>query len=268
MSAAPVIQLPISQIRLDGGTQPRTALDFDAVEDYAEAVGAGAKFPPVVVYHDGEHYWLADGFHRLKAAFAAGFDTIACELRQGTLEDARWHSFSANKTNGLRRTNEDKQRAVRAALLHPRAAAMSNNAIARHVGVDEATVRNWRARLSASSELPKMASRTVTRLGKTYEQRSTHQTGRRAGRRRGTNPLDAFLRAAETIANCGIAARDLASLAASREDRDQIIALMEQIREFIELCTAEARSAALATGDSGITKDSDASDAGGVQAVA
>lgn len=267
MSAASV-QLPISQIRLDGGTQPRTALDFDAVEDYAEAMGAGAKFPPVAVYYDGENHWLADGFHRLKAAFAAGFDTIACELRQGTLEDARWHSFSANKTNGLRRTNEDKQRAVKAALLHPHAAGMSNNAIARHVGVDEATVRNWRARLSASSEIPKMATRTVTRLGKTYEQRATHQTEKRASRRRAKDPLDAFLRAVETIANCGIAARDLASLAASRDDRDQIIALMEQTREFLELCTAEARSAALAAGDSGITKDTDASDAGGVQAVA
>lgn len=267
MSAASLVQVPINQIRLDGGTQPRTALDFDAVEDYAEAMGAGAKFPPVVVYHDGDSYWLADGFHRLKAAFAAGFDTIACELRQGTLADAQWHSFSANKTNGLRRTNEDKQRAVKAALLHPHAAGMSNNAIARHVGVDEATVRNWRARLSASSEIPKMETHTVTRLGKTYEQRATHQTGKRASGRRGKDPLDALLRAVETIANCGVAARDLASLAASRDDRDQIIALMEQTREFLELCTAEARSAALAAA-SGTTKGTDASDAGGVQAVA
>jgi hypothetical protein len=103
MKGADVVRLPIVEIRLDGGTQPRSALDFAAIDDYAEAMAAGVRFPPVVVFHDGEHYWLADGFHRLKAAFATGFDAIDCELRQGTLEDAQWYSFSANKANGLRR---------------------------------------------------------------------------------------------------------------------------------------------------------------------
>lgn len=131
-------ELPISQLRTDGGTQPRAALDFDAIDDYADAMEDGDKFPPVVVYYDGENYWLADGFHRVKAAWQAGRETIAAEVRSGTLEDARWHSFSANKVNGLRRTNDDKQRAIKGALRHPRGAELSDREIARHVGVNNA----------------------------------------------------------------------------------------------------------------------------------
>ncbi len=149
--------LPIASIRLDGGTQPRAALDPDTINDYAKAISSSAKFPPVTVFYDGARYWLADGFHRVKAAGAAGLDLIECEIRQGTLEEAQWYSFSANKSNGLRRTTQDKQRAVKAALLHPNGSAVSDSQIARHVGVDQKTVTNWRQQLEASEEIPKMA---------------------------------------------------------------------------------------------------------------
>jgi transposase-like protein len=142
------VDLPISSIRLDGGTQPRAAIDHDAVGDYMEAMQAGAKFPSITVFYDGSEYWLADGFHRIKAAFAADRDEIACDVHQGTREDAQWFSFSANKSNGLRRTNDDKQRAVKAALAHPMSAGKSDHQIAKHVGVSPQTVGNWRASLS------------------------------------------------------------------------------------------------------------------------
>lgn len=165
--------LPIDKIRTDGGTQPRAAIDFAAVDDYTDAMQEGVKFPPVVVFYDGSDYWLADGFHRCKAAFGAGMDEIACDVHQGTREDAQWYSFSANKTHGLRRTNDDKQRAVKAALKHPTGAGKSNREIGRHVGVDEATVRGWREKLHLSAEVPQMTTRTVTRNGKAYQQDTT-----------------------------------------------------------------------------------------------
>jgi len=254
MKGVDVVRLPIEQIRLDGGTQPRTALDFAAIDDYAEAMAAGGKFPPVVVFHDGECYWLADGFHRVKAAFASGLDAIDCELRQGTLEDAQWYSFSANKTNGLRRTNEDKQRAVKSALLHARATSLSNSAIARHVGVDEATVRNWRAKLAASSEIPKMDTRTVSRQGTTYQQRTT-QIGRRRGAMvsaldaeppepaHSSQHLDGLLRAAAALADCEAAPAGFAREILARPDRAQILAQMEKAHEFLTLCLDEIRNA-------------------------
>ena len=78
------------------------------------------EVPARHVFFDGKDYWLADGFHRLEAyVMAVPGEAIECDVFQGTLPDAQWHSYSVNKTHGLRRTNEDKERAVKAALAHP-----------------------------------------------------------------------------------------------------------------------------------------------------
>ncbi len=164
--------IPISKIRTDGGTQPRAALDKRVIEDYREAMEGGAVFPPIDAFYDGTNYWLADGFHRVGAATAAGRDEFAATVHQGSQEDAQWHSFSANQTNGLRRTNADKLRAVNAALEHPNGASQSNCQIADHVGVTETTVRRHRDKLS--STLSKIAHRTVTRAGSTYQQNTAN----------------------------------------------------------------------------------------------
>jgi predicted RNA-binding Zn-ribbon protein involved in translation (DUF1610 family) len=161
--------LKIDDIRTDGGTQPRTSIDYQAVQDYADAMADGAKFPPVIVFYDGTDYWLADGFHRVQAALVAGRAEIAGEVHQGTLEDAQWHSFGANKANGIRRDNRDKQRAVRAALTHPKSQGLSDSAIARHVGVDHVTVARHREKLTASCEIHKIETRTASRGGTTYQ---------------------------------------------------------------------------------------------------
>lgn len=104
--------LSIDFIRRDGGTQPRAALDAATVEAYAEAIRAGAAFPPVVVFYDGTDHWLADGFHRVAAHEAAEFEEITVDIRAGTRREAVLFACGANETHGLRRTNEDKRRAV------------------------------------------------------------------------------------------------------------------------------------------------------------
>jgi hypothetical protein len=170
-----MMRLPISSIRLDGGTQPRAAIHLETVSDYMKDMASGAEFPPVDVFYDGSNYWLADGFHRIKAAEKSGRDEIACEVHQGTQQDAQWHSFGANKGNGLRRTNQDKQRAVKAALQHPGAAGLSDGQIASHVGVSDQMVRNYRRRMEATPKVLKSAKRkgrdgrmiNVANIGKT-----------------------------------------------------------------------------------------------------
>lgn len=179
-----VVSLRIDDIKTDGGTQPRAYLDFKAVDDYTDDMEAGANFPPVTVFYDGASYWLADGFHRVRAAYAANFDSIDCDVRQGTIEDAQWFSFSANRTNGLRRTNDDKQRAVKAALAHPRAASLSDTEIARHCGVSIPTVSGWREKLGLSLKTLGMDTRTVTRNGKTYQQKVENTAARRPRKKR------------------------------------------------------------------------------------
>jgi transposase-like protein len=153
--------LNLEQIRIDGGTQPRAVLQQDVILEYRERMEQGANFPPPTVFFDGQEYWLADGFHRFAAilrAFPA--QPLECDVRQGTLQDAQWFSYSANQSHGLRRTNEDKQRAVRAALAHCQAANLSNCQIAKHCGVDEGTVRKYREPMQTTSEVPKSTPRT------------------------------------------------------------------------------------------------------------
>jgi hypothetical protein len=268
--------IAIKEIRLDGGTQPRATIDFEAVFDYMDAMADGAKFPPVVVFYDGASYWLADGFHRVKAAEQAGTNEIACDLHQGTQQDAQWYSFGANKTNGLRRTNDDKHRAVKAALGHPNGAQLSNRQIAIHVGVDEGTVRNWREKLTAEiPQSPKRKGRDgrtikVTNIGKTASQPipaagpeavqpaepiaatcATHLSP--STECVGTN-ADSCGDAAEGVANywcqrvwsaasdiaeCPVSAKDLAA-ALRRSNNNQLTKQLEKTRDFIAAVLAEA----------------------------
>jgi hypothetical protein len=172
-----MIRLPISSIRLDGGTQPRATINSQTVSDYMNDMASGAEFPPVDVFYDGRTHWLADGFHRINAAEKAGRDDIACEVHQGTQQDAQWYSFGVNKGNGLRRTNHDKQRAVKSALQHPGGAGLSDGQIAVHVGVSDQMVRNYRRQIDATPKVLKSTKRkgrdgrtiNVAKIGKTPE---------------------------------------------------------------------------------------------------
>lgn len=40
-------KLNVGDIRIDGGTQPRTEIDDALVSEYAEAMADGVEFPPV-----------------------------------------------------------------------------------------------------------------------------------------------------------------------------------------------------------------------------
>jgi hypothetical protein len=139
-------EIELESIVRDAEIQPRGALDDDAVEQYAEAMREGEKFPPVVVYQEGDVYRLSQGFHRCAAAEKAGFRTILAEVRQGTRQEALWDAAGSNRehdTVGLRRTNADKRRAVLMALeADPE---QSDRAIADHVGVSPPMVGPIRA---------------------------------------------------------------------------------------------------------------------------
>ncbi|MCK6458110.1 MAG: ParB/RepB/Spo0J family partition protein [Phycisphaerae bacterium] len=174
-------------MRIDGDTQPRTAINPGIVQEYAEAMQAGVEFPPITVVHDGATYWLVDGFHRFFAHRRLNRQQIKAEVVAGELADARWLSVAANKAHGLRRTNDDKAKAViRAIKLKP---DLSNPAIAEHVGVGEAMVRRYRESLETRKSTSDPSGSSLTNLqkrvgrdGKRYPARSTKRRGsRRAG---------------------------------------------------------------------------------------
>lgn len=134
-------------IRIDGGTQPRSEINEGAVRDYAEALSNGVEFPPVIVFHDGKDYWLADGFHRWHAHRHAGIAEIRADLKAGTRRDAVLFAIGANATHGLQRTNADKRRAVEMLLADTEWAAWSDHEIARRAAVSHAYVGRIRRSL-------------------------------------------------------------------------------------------------------------------------
>lgn len=139
--------IQLEQVKTKDELQPRVSLNLFAVQDYAEAMKEGRTFPPIEVVWDGESYWLWDGFHRKKAAEQAGLVEIDASVTEGTLEDAQWLALSANKVHGMRRSNEDKGRAVELALGHPNGASLSDRQIAEHCGVSHPFVGSIRKEL-------------------------------------------------------------------------------------------------------------------------
>ena len=108
------MKLLLNQIRIADGTQARVEIRDDIVSEYAEIIESGKSFPAVKVFGLGDTYWLADGFHRYIAHQRCGISEIECDISEGGLRDAMFYSFGANADHGLRRTNDDKRKAVRA----------------------------------------------------------------------------------------------------------------------------------------------------------
>ena len=144
------MQLNVKDIRTDGGTQPRAELDELVIEEYAYEWLNGSKFPPVVTFYDGAEYWLADGFHRLAAAIRAGFTEIDSDIKQGERREAVLYSCGVNADHGLRRTNDDKRRAVETLLRDEEWSKWSDREIARRCAVSDRFVNKMRPEVTAN----------------------------------------------------------------------------------------------------------------------
>lgn len=143
--------LVLDEIRRDGGTQPRAAIDLKHVLLLEEQIEDGKELEPVIVFHDGSAYWIADGFHRWHAHRNQEKEAIACVIYQGSRRDAVLYSVGANADHkpALPRSKEDKRRAVMTLLCDQEWQEWSNTQIAKACRVDEKTVRNIRKTLTS-----------------------------------------------------------------------------------------------------------------------
>lgn len=144
-------QVKLSEVSLDHNLQPRVTITDAIVDEYAEAMMRGESFPPVVIFNDGATNWLADGYHRYKAAQKADLESISAEFRSGTKLDALRYALSANATHGLRRSQADRRRAVLIALQE--FSELSDREIGRLVKVDGKTVGKYRERTAIADEV-------------------------------------------------------------------------------------------------------------------
>jgi len=153
----PIKPVNIHNIRIDGGTQSRAAINQEVVSEYAAALADGDYLPEIIVFFDGVDHWLGDGFHRLHAHLSLGKASIVAEIRKGTQRDAILFSLKANVVHGLRPNNEDKRKAVLTMLDDPEWCEMKDRAIARHCGCSHMTVARIRASL-AEPETPEIGT--------------------------------------------------------------------------------------------------------------
>lgn len=169
MSKTTAISLDL--IRTDGGTQMRAELSEDVYLDYRDKWLAGTEFDPVVVFHDGSDYWLADGFHRYHGARHANRSSIPCDVRQGTQRDAILFATGANAAHGLRRTNADKNLAVRVLLNDTEWVSWSDVKLSEQAAVSQEFVRQIRAQLTTVVGSPAEVSKDEPRIGKDGKKR-------------------------------------------------------------------------------------------------
>jgi hypothetical protein len=151
----------LTQIRIDGGTQPRTEINAGLVSEYAQSMRDGVNFPPVVLFFDGVDHWLADGFHRYHAAKSADWRDIGAEVYEGTQRDAVLFSVGANAEHGQRRTNSDKRKAVSTLLADYEWGKWSAEEIARRCGVSATLVKDMRTSLAVTASEPQPRTYTT-----------------------------------------------------------------------------------------------------------
>lgn len=144
------VDIPITKIVLNRDMQGRADVNKVQVNEYVEAMKRGAKFPPVIVFAQGEKYAVLDGGHRFLATKQAGrAKTLACLIIKGSIEDAVKAAVSANVTHGLPRNNADKRHAVLVALkAFPK---LKNRQIARLCHVTHPFVGNVRDEMETVS---------------------------------------------------------------------------------------------------------------------
>lgn len=138
----PVAMVPARHARFDPRAQSRAAMNADWVKDFRELLRGGADLEPGVFFHEPPHYWCGSGFHRGHAYLEEGHAYLPGRVVRGTLRDAILFSAASNRLPGcLRRTNEDKRRAVALLLDDAEWCRWNESQIAEHCGVSRHLVQ-------------------------------------------------------------------------------------------------------------------------------
>lgn len=221
--------IPLYSVRINGGTQSRIELNQATISEYTEAIRTFVELPPVIIFFDGSNFWLADGFHRYFAHKSAGAMEIAAEIHEGTNRDAVLYSVGANSSHGLRRTNEDKRRAVMMLLNDSEWAMWSDREIAKQCGVSHPFVAAIRSPEVAVKQQENRESRKAGKSAK-VESDSTDTPKVTAETRKSAQSIDTrtdepslFIHPPQELAH-----------AAEPASSNEVQALREQLAEIAE----------------------------------
>jgi hypothetical protein len=112
--ALKTVSVRLADIVLEPALQVRHAMDEPTVRQYADAMRAGAVFPPIKVARPNGACLLVGGWHRVAAAKAVGRDTIEAIVLDAPMEALRWIAAQDNMTHGLRLKPREARAAFKA----------------------------------------------------------------------------------------------------------------------------------------------------------
>lgn len=113
--------VPVDLLVLSNKLQCRVSVPDGVIDEYVARWKDSEltfPFPPVTVVSVDGLLYVVDGFCRVQSAILAGVEKLECNVETGTWSHAIELACGANADHGLRRTNDDKHRAVEVALEH------------------------------------------------------------------------------------------------------------------------------------------------------
>jgi len=161
--------IAIDLIKQSSALQPRAKMDTGIIDEYTEAMKAGADFPPVTVFQVDRDLYLVDGYHRFLAAQGAKAPKILADIRTGTMREAILFSAGVNAKHGIRRNNEDKRRAISVLLKDKEWGKWADTKIADTCFVSVDLVADVRKTILGKTDRCRPEKRSVERAGKVFK---------------------------------------------------------------------------------------------------
>lgn len=156
--------IKIKDIEIPENLYPRNSINAMAIEEYAEAMKRGVKFPPIVVaqkeFDQNKKFILIDGRHRIEAVEMNGGDHIQAQVYKGLSDkDIYLMSIDLNSKHGIRLTRNDKLMKV-----IPRLEKMKVDVvkISQLTGIEAAEFHCMKTRSIRSDERVSMATKSIS----------------------------------------------------------------------------------------------------------
>lgn len=168
MKAVTPQEVRMDLIVLDAGTKQRS-LDQGLVKKYQALMEDAVEFPPIEIIRDAEKYILVDGFHRFQCHENLNKRTIRAFVTEGSLRDAIWESFSANKLHGQPRAKGAAAEIINKILTDSSWAKKTITAIAKHTGVTRQYVQILQAKLKKKDKVDSKSKNDVSSVNSLHE---------------------------------------------------------------------------------------------------
>lgn len=186
-TVAKVRLISLSDITIDPTVQVRVkGLDEATVERYRIVLCNGGELPPVELYQDDKgKLWLGDGFHRYEAHEKEGQSSIPATIEQAGNDGRRAalkSQLRGNLTHGKQLSSEDKKEWLRRIyeVQDEDFCRLSNNQLAKHLGIDPATIGRWKKELLNDTTIADaiVTTEVIGADGRIYDTRQIKEANR------------------------------------------------------------------------------------------